>query len=125
MIFSKSTLEKVFYRLKQIDFDGQFNYSPEIEVELQNKPNEFNLYQNYPNPFNPITVIKFSIPKSNHVSLIIYDSLGRLVLKLVDEVKEPGYYEAEFDATNLPSGIYFYSLLSGEYSATKKMVLIK
>jgi hypothetical protein len=117
--------EKVFYRLKQIDFNGQFNYSPEIEVELQIQPDEFNLYQNYPNPFNPVTVIKYSIPKLDHVALIIYDSLGRQILKIVDEVKEPGYYEAEFDAAKLPSGIYFYSLYSGEYYAAKKMALIK
>lgn len=115
--------ERLIYRLKQIDYNGHFEYSAELDVNAPSA--DFNLFQNYPNPFNPITVINFSIPKSGHVSLIIYDSSGRQVLKLVDEVKDPGYYKAEFDAANLPSGIYFYSLLSGEYSATKKMALIK
>ncbi|MCU0344697.1 MAG: T9SS type A sorting domain-containing protein, partial [Ignavibacterium sp.] len=117
--------EKIFYRLKQIDFNGQFNYSSELEIEIDFQPDEFNLYQNYPNPFNPGTVIKYSIPKLNLVSLIIYNSLGQQVRILVDEIKIPGYYQVEFDATDLPSGVYFYSLLSGEYSATKKMILLK
>jgi len=115
--------EKIFYRLKQIDYNGQFEYSTELEVG--GPAADFNLHQNYPNPFNPVTVIKYSIPKLNHVALIIYDFLGQQVLKLVDEIKDPGYYQAEFDVTNLPSGIYFYSLHSGEYSATKKMAVIK
>jgi hypothetical protein len=115
--------EKVFYRLKQIDFNGQFNYSSELEVGVPAA--SFNLSQNFPNPFNPVTVIKYSIPKLNHVSLIIYNSLGQQVRRLVDEIKIPGYYQAEFDAADLPGGVYFYSLLSGEYSSSKKMVLIK
>jgi|GEM_PF-5867070 len=115
--------ERLIYRLKQIDYNGRFEYSSELEVSLT--PANFYLHQNYPNPFNPITVINFSIPKANHVSLIIYDSLGQQVRRLVDEIKIPGYYQAEFDAVDLPSGIYFYSLYSGEYSATKKMTLIK
>jgi hypothetical protein len=115
--------ERLYYRLKQVDFNGQFAYSSELEV---NTPaSSFNLFQNYPNPFNPTTVIKYAVAKLNHVSLIIYDSLGQQVQRLVDEVKNPGYYQAEFDGTNLPSGVYYYSLLSGEYSATKKMTLIK
>ena len=83
------------------------------------------LSQNYPNPFNPTTVISYQLPVSNHVSLKVYDVLGREVVTLVNEVKEAGNYEVKFDASKLSSGIYFYSIKSGEYRAVKKMSLIK
>ncbi len=93
-------------------------------------PQHFELYQNYPNPFNPITKIKFSIPpvRQRHafdVRLVIYDILGREVSVLVNEELKPGTYEVEWNASNYPSGVYFYKLISGVYSETRKMVLIK
>ena len=112
-----------YYRLKQIDFNGHFEYSNEIEVNVPLQ--DFTLYQNYPNPFNSVTVIKYSIPKTTHIFLIVYDSLGQKIRTLVDELKIPGFYQIEFDATELPSGIYFFSLLSMEHSSTQKMILMK
>ncbi len=117
--------EKIFYRLKQVDFDGQFNYSSELEIELEITPTDFNLFQNYPNPFNPVTIIKYSVPKSAYVTITIHDTIGQLVRKLVNETKAPGYYQVEFDGAALPNGIYFYTLASDNVITTKKMVLLK
>lgn len=86
---------------------------------------EFSLAQNYPNPFNPTTKIQFSIPKTDFVILKIYDIVGRQVKVLVNEYLSQGEYEYEFDAKNLSSGMYYYSLSSGENVAVKKMVLVK
>jgi len=83
------------------------------------------LYQNYPNPFNPITTIKFQIPELSIVTLKVYDVLGNEIGTLVNEEKPVGSYEVEFDATTLPSGIYFYRLQAGSFVETKKMVFMK
>ena len=88
-------------------------------------PFRFFLSQNHPNPFNPVTRIKFNLPKSLPVRLIIYDLLGREVATLVNEQLKPGSYEIQWDGSNNASGIYFYRLETGEYVETKKMVLIK
>lgn len=88
-------------------------------------PKEFTLAQNYPNPFNPTTSIKYSIPKSSLVKLVIYDLLGREVKTLVNETKTVGNYEVTFDASNLASGAYFYRITAGDFTDVKKMVLIK
>ena len=88
-------------------------------------PVKFTLGQNFPNPFNPSTLINFSIPKQNFVTLKIYDLLGRELKTLVNEMKSPGEYNIEFNASDLPSGIYFYKLASGNYSDVKRMTLIK
>jgi hypothetical protein len=94
-------------------------------------PLSFKLEQNYPNPFNPTTKIKYSIPSSTEtrhalsVQLKIYDILGRELATLVNETKAPGNYEIEFNATALPSGVYFYTIKAGSYMDTKKMVLLK
>ena len=88
-------------------------------------PLSFELYQNYPNPFNPTTKIKFDIPRSGYVTLKIFDVLGREVSVLVNEFIKPGVYETDFDASRLPSGVYFYKLISGDFSETKKMILLK
>ena len=113
-----------YYRLKQIDFDGSFTYSSVINV-LVNGVKEFKLTQNYPNPFNPSTKIAYSVPVSGNVSMVIYDNLGEEVATLVNENKAAGTYNVEFDASSLPSGIYFYSLTSGNFTETKKMILLK
>lgn len=116
------------YRLKQIDFDGSYSYSNVIEIEIT-QPDYFTLYQNYPNPFNPTTKIKFSIQSgvesSSRTSLRVYDILGNEIVTLVNETKVPGHYEVEFDAYNLSSGIYFFTLKAGEFISTKKMTLVK
>lgn len=115
--------EKHFYRLKQIDFNGQFVYSNIKELNFP--PIKFNLLQNYPNPFNPNTIIKYAVPKPSVVILIVYNLVGEQIVKLVDEFKTPGYYQVNFDASNLSSGIYFYSLSAGDITLSRKMLLIK
>jgi hypothetical protein len=90
-----------------------------------NIPDVYKLLQNYPNPFNPVTHILYSIPKLGNVKLVVFDVLGRVVATLVNEVKTPGNYSIRFDATNLASGVYLYRIESGDFTATKKMVLIK
>ncbi len=88
-------------------------------------PATYTLEQNYPNPFNPSTSISYSVPKAGFVKLSVFDALGREIEVLSSGVKQPGNYEADFDATGLNSGIYFYRLEAGEFTATKKMILIK
>jgi hypothetical protein len=95
--------------------------------EEQSVPTEFKLMQNYPNPFNPSTIISFSIPETQHVSLIVYDLLGKEVAVLVNEFKQPGSYNSQFAILNsqLSSGIYFYTLKTDRFAQTKKMLLTK
>lgn len=88
-------------------------------------PNSFYLYQNYPNPFNPATKIKFDLPKSNHVKLVIYDVLGKEIAVLLNQKQLAGTYEVDWNGTNYTSGVYFYKLVTEGYSETKKMVLLK
>ncbi|MBN8546470.1 MAG: T9SS type A sorting domain-containing protein [Ignavibacteria bacterium] len=114
---------KIQYRLKQIDNDGTFEYSPEVEVELN--PTTFALYQNYPNPFNPSTMIRFSMPVNGNVALNVFNTLGEKVATLLNGQLEAGYHEVSFDAQNLPSGLYFYEIKAGDFSSIKKMILIK
>ena len=118
------------YRLKQIDFDGTFTYSNEIKVEVDFTPKEFILYQNYPNPFNPTTIIKYEIPgqaRNDNVLVIlkVYDVLGNEIATLVNEEKPAGEYEVDWNAGELPSGIYFYQMNAGSFISIKKMVLLK
>jgi hypothetical protein len=88
-------------------------------------PEKFNLYQNYPNPFNPSTTIKFSLPSSSYATLKIYNALGEEIAVLVNKELTTGTYEIEWDASDLPSGIYFYQLKTDGYVETKKMILMK
>lgn len=88
-------------------------------------PDNYQLFQNYPNPFNPNTKIKFDITKHSNVRILIYDLLGREVATLVNEKLNPGSYKVEWDAANYPSGVYYYTLTTGDFRETKKMVLIK
>ena len=88
-------------------------------------PLEIRLYQNYPNPFNPVSKIKFYISKAADTKLIVYDILGREVMVLVNEQLKQGLHEVEFNGSNLPNGLYFYQLSSGEYCETRKMILLK
>ncbi len=88
-------------------------------------PDKYNLYQNYPNPFNPSTSIKFDIVKPGQVSVIVYDALGRESRVLLSENLSPGSYAVDFNASDLPSGIYYYKLITSEFTDVKKMLLIK
>ncbi len=102
----------------------------EVSDENNLQPGEFILYQNYPNPFNPSTIIKYAVPldvkrQMSNVILKVYDILGNEVATLVNEVKPAGIYEVEFNADELPSGVYFYQLRTGGYIATKKMILLR
>ncbi len=165
---------KIKYRLKQIDLNGEFEYSKVVEANVGTQ-NKFELFQNYPNPFfkssgsNPTTTIKYVIPNSTviarspspsvdggrttwqspessafvnkstdcraslrsarndavNVTLTVYDILGRKVATLVNERKTSGNYSVKFNASNLPSGIYFYRLIAGKFASVKKMILMK
>lgn len=111
------------------------NYRPNISFganvvtsgknELTVTPTEYRLYQNYPNPFNPVTKIKFDIPKTAYTTLLVYNMLGQEVMSLVNGTKSAGTYIVDFNAGNLPSGTYFYKLISGNFSEIRKMVVIK
>jgi hypothetical protein len=122
------TVGKYSYRLKQLDLDGTFEYSPVIEIDVS-APNEYTLYQNYPNPFNPSTTIEYSLPEKADVTISIYTALGELVTTLVNGTIEAGYQKANFKAANLTSGTYIYQIkaVSSErtFIDTKKMILIK
>ena len=97
-----------------------------VNVQDQNlTPLAFTLEQNYPNPFNPSTIISFKLPEQTNVELKVYDVLGNEVATLVNEIKPAGNYEAEWDASNLPSGVYIYQLRAGTYTQMKKMILLK
>jgi hypothetical protein len=99
--------------------------NPTNIVEENNLLSTYQLYQNYPNPYNPTTKIKFTIPRSELVKIKVYDILGKEIQILLNEYKQAGVYEVEFDASNLPSGIYFYRMISGDYLGTKKMILLR
>ena len=81
--------------------------------------------QNYPNPFNPTTTIEYALPASGYVTLEIYDVLGREVKTLVNDNESAGYHFVVFDASELPSGVYFYRISAGKYTSVKKLVLVK
>ncbi len=121
---------KYFYRLKQIDNNGNFefhNLNGTIEVGI---PNKFDLSQNYPNPFNPVTKINFDLPADSKVTLVIYDVTGRQVTKLLNnELRTAGYYTMDFNGSSFASGIYFYRFIAestGKQTIiSKRMTLIK
>jgi hypothetical protein len=112
------------YRLKQIDNDGNYNYSKIVEVDLS-LPINFELSQNYPNPFNPTTHIKFSVPQMGFVKLIIFNLLGEEVTTLVNENREAGIYTVNFNASELNSGLYIYRIEANGNIDSKKMLLLK
>ena len=115
---------KTLYRLKQIDFDGTFSYSNEVEVEFT-APKTFSLEQNFPNPFNPETEITFSLAKSDNVTLKIYNILGSEVATLVNGFIEAGKHSVRLNASEFTSGVYLYTIKSGNFTATRKMILMK
>ena len=104
------------------EVDSALSFLPEDLVET---PKNFRLLQNYPNPFNPSTKIKFTLPKAETVNLDIYNSLGQIVANLVEDNLQTGSHEVEFNASHLPSGVYFYRLQAGGYVDVKKMIVLK
>jgi hypothetical protein len=110
------------YAQIQVALDG---YVPVAVKNVNALPAEFTLHRNYPNPFNPTTRIEYELPASSHVSLTVYDVLGREIQTLVDERQSAGNHSVTFNAGNLPSGVYFDRLQAGNYSATKKLLLLK
>lgn len=117
------------YRLVEVSFDGSRNVYAQVvtvEADLESTmPTEFALLQNYPNPFNPNTLISFSIPVASSVSVTVFDALGRNVATLVNSTLSAGNHSVSFDASTLSNGIYFYQLRAGDFSAVRKMVLMK
>ena len=118
-----------YYRLKQIDYDGTFEYSPIQSVEVIS-PVVFALEQNYPNPFNPSTMINFSLAADSKVSLSVFDVLGQEVANLISGNLASGSHEINFNASNVNSGVYFYRIdatgVDGtNFTSVKKMILTK
>jgi spore germination protein YaaH len=119
---------KYTYRLRQIDRDGQFRYSAEMFVTIGGYPEKYSLEQNFPNPFNPVTTIQFSVPdnyRNEMLSLTVHDILGRVVATLVNERMEAGVHSLQWNAAGNGSGVYFYTLRAGEFTETKKLLLMK
>ena len=118
-----------YYRLKQIDFDGSFEYSGTIEVDFTG-PTKFSLLQNYPNPFNPTTTLQFTLPADASVMLNVYNLVGEKVAEVINEELAAGLHKIQFNGENLSSGLYLYKLNvfgkdGSNYSAVKKMTLLK
>jgi hypothetical protein len=123
--FTDNTLPSrtVKYRLKQIDFEGEFKYSKVINVSII--PDKYSLSQNYPNPFNPTTKISYELPENGFVSLKVFNELGKEVRTLVKKNQQSGKYEVRFNATGMVSGIYFARLHVNNYAKIVKMILLK
>ncbi|MDR3610339.1 MAG: T9SS type A sorting domain-containing protein, partial [Ignavibacteriaceae bacterium] len=120
-----------YYRLKQVDFDGQYKYYNSAVVDVSFINQSYSLENNYPNPFNPVTVIKYSLSFDSKVKLTIYNALGQTVRELISEIQQSGIHEIKFDGLNLPSGVFYYSILAASldgkqvYTNSKKMILLK
>ncbi len=113
------------YRLKQIDYNGNFEYfnlTNEVAIGI---PQKFSVSQNYPNPFNPSTKIDFDLPVDGMVSIVLYDMSGKEAARIVNEFRSAGYYTVNFDASGLSSGMYLYRISSDNFSDVKKMMLLK
>ena len=118
------------YRLKQVDYDGTFRYSDEVEVEVDFAPSDYALLQNYPNPFNPNTKIQFQVPRTSSVTVKIYDMLGQVVSTLFAGEVVSGTYTANWNGLNdagvqMSSGSYIYKMVAGDFVQSKKMLLLK
>jgi hypothetical protein len=117
---------EVFFRLKACVINGVVYGDTTTAInDIISSASNFNLYQNYPNPFNPNTIISYSLPSASKIKLIVYNALGQTVKLLENSYKQPGNYSVSFNASALPSGIYFYKLEAGQFTQVKKMILIK
>lgn len=114
---------RFIYRLKQIDNDGKFEYSDEVEVEIV--PNVFALYQNYPNPFNPTTTISFALPKDTDVRIILYNTLGEKLRIISSGRYQAGFHSVILAMDDFPGGVYIYRLESSDFVNTKKLMFLK
>ncbi|MCU0413640.1 MAG: T9SS type A sorting domain-containing protein [Ignavibacteriaceae bacterium] len=112
------------YRLRQVDYDGSFEYSNEIEVNLFTVKT-FELSQNYPNPFNPTTTISFQLPEASFITLKVFDALGTEIETIAEGKYPAGVHEVNFDAKKLSSGLYMYRIISGSTELTRKMMVVK
>ncbi len=127
----QSVSGEITYRLKQIDLNGTFNYSNQINITVDFTPKEYTLYQNYPNPFNPTTKIKFALPFDSRVKISVYNILGELIGVILDEVRTVGYHDIQFNGLNMSSGMYIYTIQAKsvdgkkDYNSVKKMMLVK
>ncbi|MFZ5518078.1 MAG: leucine-rich repeat domain-containing protein [Candidatus Zhuqueibacterota bacterium] len=113
-----------YYRLRQVDFDGQFEYSDIIDVVV-GAPTRFKLGQNFPNPFNSSTMISFALPERAHVEITVFDITGKTLAVVTNQTFEAGSYNVHFNASSLPSGSYFYKMVAGQYSSVQKLVVLK
>ncbi|MBK8982869.1 MAG: T9SS type A sorting domain-containing protein [Ignavibacteria bacterium] len=113
------------YRLKQIDFNGNYEYHDLRNEVIIGKPDKFTLHQNYPNPFNPVTKINYDLASDDFVKITLYDISGKEVRTLVNEFRQAGFHSAEFNASELTSGIYIYKLESPGFTAMRRMILVK
>jgi len=113
------------YRIKQIDYNGTFEYFELNQVIEISSPRNFSLLQNYPNPFNPSTTIKYIVSQKSFVTITIFNTIGEEILTLLNEEKEAGSYEVNFDAAGFTSGIYYYKLQTDDFVQTKKMILLQ
>ncbi|MBX7047001.1 MAG: T9SS type A sorting domain-containing protein [Ignavibacteria bacterium] len=120
---------KYNYRLKQVDFNGNFKYYDLTNEVIIGTPEKFDLLQNYPNPFNPSTKINYDLPFESKVQIKIFDMTGREVAQIVNETKTAGYYTAQFNASAMASGVYFYTISANggnrSFVKTMKMALVK
>ena len=119
-----------YYRLRQIDLNGDVQYSDVVStvttgMDRERAADEFGLAQNYPNPFNPTTTIGYSVPARSHVALSVFNTLGQQVSILQNGEQGAGYHEVTFNAKDLPSGVYFYRLQAGSFVETKRLLLMK
>jgi len=116
---------KYNYRLKQIDYNGNYGYHVFSGEAVVSAPAKYSLSQNYPNPFNPVTKISFELPEKSFVTMKIYDITGKEISVLVNDYKEAGRHEVQWDGSRLASGVYFYRITAQNYSAIKRMLMIK
>jgi hypothetical protein len=125
----KLTTGKYSYRLKQIDYNGNFEYFNLAGIVEIGVPKKFDISQNYPNPFNPVTKIDIDLPYDSKVSMKLYDISGREVMTLMNEAKTAGYYTVQMNGVNLASGMYFYRIVATgngqDFVSVKKLMLIK
>jgi len=115
---------KYYYRLKQVDIDGSYDYSSTVEIDLKGQL-DYRLNQNFPNPFNPTTSIQFNLPEAGQVKLVVFNVIGEKVAELVNKNMEAGNHDVEFNASELNSGIYVYKIEVNGFIQIRKMMLVK
>lgn len=116
---------KYEYKLKQVDYNGNYEFFKLSNTVEVTNPGKFTLSQNYPNPFNPVTKIDYSLPSNSKIRIDVYDITGKLIKTLVNETKNAGFYTVEFNASSISSGVYFYSMTSDNFKEVKKLTVIK